>query len=46
MGLCKEKGKVITIHGTNEDTPDESNIIKILDIEWSIVVVVMNLYSE
>lgn len=32
MGLCKENGKVITIHGTNEDTPDESNIIKILDI--------------
>ena len=33
MGLCKQGNKVITIHGTNEESPDESNILKILDIE-------------
>jgi pyruvate kinase len=33
MGLCKSGNKVVTIHGTKEDTPDESNILKILDIE-------------
>ena len=31
MGLCLG-GKVAVIHGTNEDSPDESNIFKILDI--------------
>lgn len=33
MGLCKQGNKVVTIHGSNEETPDESNILKILDIE-------------
>ena len=33
MGLCKSGHKVVTIHGTKEETPDESNILKILDIE-------------
>lgn len=33
MNLCKQGNKVITIHGTQEETPDESNILKILDIE-------------
>ena len=33
MNLCKQGHKVITIHGTAEETPDESNIMKILDIE-------------
>ncbi len=33
MGLCRQGNKVITIHGTQEETPDESNILKILDIE-------------
>ena len=32
MGLCKGT-QVAVIHGTNEDSPDESNIFKILDIE-------------
>lgn len=33
MGLCKQGNKVVTIHGSQEETPDESNILKILDIE-------------
>jgi len=33
MGLCQSGHKVVTIHGTKEETPDESNIMKILDIE-------------
>lgn len=33
MGLTKTGSKVCVIHGTNEETPDESNIMKILDIE-------------
>jgi len=33
MGLCSAGNKVVTIHGTKEETPDESNIMKILDIE-------------
>lgn len=33
MGLCKTGNKVVTIHGSQEETPDESNILKILDIE-------------
>ena len=33
MGLCKQGHKVVTIHGTAEETPDESNIMKIIDIE-------------
>lgn len=33
MGLCKQGNKVVTIHGSQEETPDESNIMKILDIE-------------
>ena len=32
MKLCKTGQKVAVIHGTNEETPDESNILKILDI--------------
>lgn len=31
MKLCKTGSKVAVIHGTNEDTPDESNVMKILD---------------
>jgi len=31
--LCKSGRKVICIHGTNEETPDESSILKIIDIE-------------
>jgi len=31
MKLCKSGSKIAVIHGTNEDTPDESNIMKILD---------------
>ena len=33
MGLTKSGSKVAVIHGTNEETPDESNIMKILTIE-------------
>ena len=33
MELVKSGDKSAVIHGTNEDTPDESNIMKILDIE-------------
>jgi hypothetical protein len=33
LGLCKPGNKVVTIHGSQEETPDESNILKILDIE-------------
>lgn len=32
MGLTNGGCQVAVIHGTNEDTPDESNIFKILDI--------------
>jgi hypothetical protein len=33
MGLAKPASKIAVIHGSNEDTPDESNQMKILDIE-------------
>ena len=33
MGLCKSGNKAITIHGTHEEGPDESNVMEILDIE-------------
>jgi len=33
MGLCESGSKIAVIHGTNEETPDESNIMKILDME-------------
>lgn len=32
LKLCKAGSKVAIIHGTNEDTPDESNIMKIVDV--------------
>jgi len=32
MGLTQGGTQVAVIHGTNEDTPDESNIFKILDL--------------
>lgn len=32
MGLTQGGNQVAVIHGTNEDTPDESNIFKILDL--------------
>ncbi len=32
MKLCKQGHKVVTIHGTQEESPEESNILKILDI--------------
>jgi hypothetical protein len=31
--LVKTGGKIVCIHSTNEDTPDESNITKIVDVE-------------
>ena len=31
--LCKPGRKVISIHGTDEETPDESSILKIIDVE-------------
>ena len=33
MGLCVSGNKAITIHGTQEESPDESNVMEILDIE-------------
>jgi purine nucleoside phosphorylase len=33
MKMISAGGKVAVIHGTNEETPDESNIMKILTIE-------------
>ena len=33
MNMTKTGAKIAVIHGTNEETPDESNIMKILDIE-------------
>ena len=33
MNLCKPGRKVITIHGTSEETPDESTILKIIDVD-------------
>ncbi len=33
MNMVKSGNKVAIIHGTNEETPDESNIMKILTIE-------------
>jgi pyruvate kinase len=33
MNMVKAGNKVAVIHGTNEETPDESNIMKILTIE-------------
>jgi len=32
-GLCKSGNKVVTIHGSQEESPEESNILKILDID-------------
>ena len=32
MKYCKTGSKVAVIHATNEETPDESNIMKILDV--------------
>jgi len=31
-GLCKSGNKVVCLHSANEETPDESNILKIIDI--------------
>jgi pyruvate kinase len=33
MKYCKSGNKVITVHGMNEDSPDESNVMKILNVE-------------
>ena len=33
MNLCKAGNKVVTIHGSQEESPEESNILKILDID-------------
>ena len=33
LGLCKAGNKTITIHGTAEESPDESNIMKIINID-------------
>jgi pyruvate kinase len=32
-GLCKSGSKVVCIHSSNEDTPDESNIMKIVEVK-------------
>ena len=32
LKLCKTGSKVAVIHATNEETPDESNIMKVLDV--------------
>jgi len=31
--LCKPGRKVISLHGTDEETPDESSILKIIDVD-------------
>jgi len=31
LNLCKSGSKIAVIYGSNEDTPDESNIMKICD---------------
>lgn len=31
--LCVGGAKVVTITGTNEDTPEETNIMKIMNVE-------------
>lgn len=31
--MCKAGDKVACIHGQKEDTPDESDIMKIVDVE-------------
>ena len=33
MKYVKSGNKVITIHGVAEDTPDESNVMKIMNVE-------------
>jgi len=33
LKYCKSGSKVVTIHGLNEDSPDESNVMKILNVE-------------
>ena len=33
LGLCESGHKAITIHGTQEESPDESNVMEIMDIE-------------
>jgi len=33
MGLCKAGNMVVVLHGQNEETPDESNIMKIICVE-------------
>jgi len=32
LGLVKNGGRVAIIHGQNEDTPDESNIFKVVEV--------------
>ena len=32
MGLCETGRKVIAIKGQNEESPDESNIMEVIDI--------------
>jgi len=32
MRLCKTGTKVAIVHATNEETPEESNIMKLLDV--------------
>lgn len=33
LKMCKVGNKVVTVHGTNEDAGDETNIMKILNVE-------------
>lgn len=33
MGICESGNKVITIHGTQEESPDESNVMEIINID-------------
>lgn len=33
MKVCKAGNKVVVIHGSNEDSPDETNVMKVLTVE-------------
>jgi len=32
-GLCKSGNKIICIQANNEETPDESSVMKVIDIQ-------------
>lgn len=33
MKVCKSGNKVVVIHGSNEDSPDETNVMKVMTVE-------------